>query len=62
MLYTDISDIDECQTENGNCTQLCNNTAGSYHCECWDGYEMINDSICIGELHKCYHCDQVHKL
>ena len=44
-----ISDIDECQIETGGCTQICNNTVGSYHCECWDGYEMGNDSICIGE-------------
>ena len=49
-----ISDIDECQNENGGCTQICNNTIGSYHCECWDGYEMNNDSICIGEFQCLY--------
>ena len=42
-------DNDECQSNNGGCSQSCINTAGSYHCQCWDGYKMNNDSNCTGK-------------
>ena len=45
-----VLDNDECQSDNGDCPQACINTAGSYHCQCWDGYKMNNDSNCTGEL------------
>lgn len=45
------ADIDECNEENGGCSQFCNNTYGSYFCSCFPGYNLINDSItCIGML------------
>jgi len=48
--YCCDSDINECQTDNGGCTQRCNNTDGSYQCYCWDGYELSDDDHnCIGE-------------
>jgi len=44
-------DINECQTDNGECTQICDNTDGSYQCSCWNGYEMTNDNCtCVGML------------
>ena len=47
MMYLDIN---ECQTDNGGCTQTCDNTDGSYHCSCWDGYELTGDShSCTGK-------------
>jgi len=42
------SDINECETDNGGCTQTCVNTDGSYQCFCWDGYELTNNG---------YNCD-----
>ena len=46
MMY---SDINECQTDNGGCTQTCDNTDGSYQCSCWDGYELTEDGhTCTG--------------
>ena len=39
-----ILDINECKTENGGCTQTCNNIAGSYYCSCIIGYELANDN------------------
>ena len=43
-------DINECRTDNGECTQTCDNTDGSYQCSCWDGYELTSDGYtCIGE-------------
>ena len=41
------SDINECSINNGNCTQVCNNTIGSFVCSCLLGYQ-----VCV-----CYnHC------
>ena len=52
LFFIDYSDIDECQTDNGGCTQTCDNTDGSYNCSCWKGYELISDEgNCTGELY-----------
>ena len=42
-----FSDIDECQTL-GMCSQICNNTKGSYKCSCMEGYavEPVNHHRC----------------
>ncbi|VDH91538.1 Hypothetical predicted protein [Mytilus galloprovincialis] len=43
-----ISDINECH-ESNNCTQLCNNTMGSYDCNCHQGYQLErNGFTCTG--------------
>ena len=34
-------DVDECQLQ--PCSQLCINTAGSYHCDCVAGYQLRPD-------------------
>ena len=44
------SDINECQTDNGGCTQTCDNTDGSYQCSCVKGYELADDKhTCVGK-------------
>ena len=44
-------DINECQTDNGGCTQTCDNTDGSYQCSCWKGYELNDDNhTCVGKI------------
>ena len=49
-MYLLCADNDECQVDNGGCQQSCNNTPGSYLCQCWDGYKMDNDSSnCTGK-------------
>ena len=40
-----ISDIDECLSYNGGCTQLCMNTPGSRECSCSEGYILQLDGI-----------------
>ena len=40
-------DINECTTDNGGCDHTCINEAGSYHCDCEDGFELDED------LHGC---------
>ena len=43
-------DLDECANgENGGCEQTCNNTYGSYHCDCLTGYMLDEDEMgCSG--------------
>ena len=41
---TDVSDTNECAKNNGDCSQICNNTAGSYHCLCEQGFFLTPDN------------------
>ena len=36
-------DIIECDDNNGGCSQLCNNSEGSYECYCRNGYVLDSD-------------------
>ena len=43
-------DVNECAASNGNCSQKCTNTMGSYMCSCVNGQGLTNDSItCTGK-------------
>jgi Coagulation Factor Xa inhibitory site len=44
-------DIDECQTNNGGCEQICRNQPGSYECTCNDGLqiETTDGKRCVGK-------------
>ena len=47
-------DINECAMSNGGCSQMCNNTNGSFVCSCTIGYMymLADDSkTCSKELH-----------
>uniref|UniRef100_A0A8U7NAI3 EGF like domain multiple 7 n=1 Tax=Corvus moneduloides TaxID=1196302 RepID=A0A8U7NAI3_CORMO len=37
------TDVDECASQSHGCSQLCINTAGSFHCACWDGFSLAAD-------------------
>ena len=39
-----IIDTNECANNNGGCDQTCNNTDGSYECQCNDGYYLDDDN------------------
>lgn len=45
-------DIDECDVDNGGCSQLClNDPPGSYSCSCRPGYSLEADGVtCTGSL------------
>ena len=46
LLFTDIN---ECATNNGGCSQVCLNTEGSYVCDCYPGYGLgPNNHTCNG--------------
>jgi fibulin 1/2 len=50
MVINFIIDINECIDENLNtCEQLCDNTAATHNCLCFDGYELNSDGFsCSG--------------
>ena len=49
------TDVDECSVDNGNCSQRCNNTIGSYNCYCENGYSLdIDGMTCNGGLYLLY--------
>ena len=42
-------DINECTDGISNCDQICNNTIGSFTCDCHSGYILANDGhTCLG--------------
>ena len=44
------TDINECTEGTENCQQLCNNTDGSFTCDCSTGYRLASDShSCNGQ-------------
>uniref|UniRef100_A0A8C5IPU8 EGF like domain multiple 7 n=2 Tax=Junco hyemalis TaxID=40217 RepID=A0A8C5IPU8_JUNHY len=38
------TDVDECASQSHGCSQLCINTAGSFHCACLDGFSLAADA------------------
>ena len=46
-----LLDFDECVNEmDNNCAQMCQNTNGSYSCECRDGYSLASNGYsCYGK-------------
>lgn len=44
-------DINECDDNNGGCTQICENHPGEFNCSCHPGYFLDEDDVtCTGEL------------
>ena len=44
-----IIDVNECNSNNGGCSQRCINTAGSFYCSCYTGYRLdSNRRSCSG--------------
>ena len=46
-----LPDVNECETENGRCEASCQNTIGTYRCECPPGLRLQdNGRTCTGKL------------
>ena len=46
-----VTDVNECNTNNGSCAQNCTNTVGSYYCTCGTGYTLNSDNhACNGMI------------
>ncbi|KAI8493020.1 Troponin I, slow skeletal muscle [Branchiostoma belcheri] len=43
--WTVGAEIDECETNNGGCAQICTNTIGSFQCSCLDGFGLNTDGF-----------------
>ena len=48
-----VLDINECNDDNGGCSQICTNTMGSYYCSCKIGYFNLTVTAenCSGMIH-----------
>ena len=44
-----ILDIDECLSGNGGCNDTCENTYGSFSCNCHTGFIYSEDETCEGK-------------
>ena len=52
-----ITDVNECETENGGCAHSCFNYEGGFNCSCDVGYVLsANESDCIGKSNIPYTC------
>lgn len=38
------TDIDECLEKTSGCKQICNNTHGSFKCQCFKGFSLNSDN------------------
>ena len=48
-------DINECETANGGCEQMCSNTIGSFACSCDVGYRLDSNGLnCSGKFAKLW--------
>ena len=45
-----IIDINECDTNNGGCEQICINKAPLFNCSCESGFRLVNDKFCSGTI------------
>lgn len=44
-------DINECESNNGGCLQICNNVIGSFACSCSLGFSLSADGrTCLGKV------------
>ena len=51
LFYLLLSDVNECNTTNGGCEQICTNTVGSFACNCSIGYLLDGNGFnCTGKL------------
>ena len=52
-----LTDIIECNTNNGGCSQQCSNSAGSFLCSCSSGYSLNGDGFtCDGKFTAWSNC------
>ena len=49
-----VSDKNECNLANAGCEHVCNNTEGSFNCDCRAGFKLKADKMgCEGKVRNC---------
>lgn len=43
FIFSRHADADECLLDTDDCVQACNNTVGSFACDCFQGYRLSTD-------------------
>ena len=61
MVFSTVTDVNECLEGTNNCLQECDNTAGSFKCSCFPGYEG-GGNICTGKSLTFFHCLQYNVI
>ncbi len=46
-------DINECKTNNGNCSDICTNKVGSFECSCNEGFKLEADNKTCVDIDEC---------
>lgn len=46
---TETCGKNECDINNGGCSQNCHDTPGSYFCSCHEGFTLVDNRTCDGE-------------
>ena len=50
-MYSLLSDLNECEVDNGRCEQVCDDLIPGYECRCSDGYRLEENGLnCTGIL------------
>ena len=59
-----FADVNECESNNGGCAQMCTNTIGSFECSCSvEGYVLAaNNASCEGKSLNHFSQLTVHQL
>ena len=47
------ADLNECNTGNGGCNQICTNSIGSFLCSCNSGYNLAADGRTCVDINEC---------
>ena len=50
IIYTCISDENECLVDNGGCEHMCVNTNDGFFCTCEQGFTLESGKYCDGKL------------
>ncbi len=54
LIIVATTDVDECSmTRTNNCHQKCNNTGGSFRCDCYKGYTLDPNGLECGDRNEC---------
>ncbi|XP_007895821.2 oncoprotein-induced transcript 3 protein [Callorhinchus milii] len=48
-------DVNECEVNNGGCSEICHNLKGSFQCSCMAGHVLSNDHVTCEDIEGCHY-------